>query len=345
MQEIEDERWRLAARSLELELVDDEGKVVPNEQGTQAHAMRGRVEDRRVSIRYGATDPRDRITVVEVMLRRPLLLGMATQVYRDPAPKDNRYGIVRPGVFSASKAVDQARVKVFFEETQRGRELWGALHELASLGWAELTDSHLRVQAEVYVNSADGWLELIRRAVATAALAETARNELPPLPWETQLLDRLDAEREALGLSLDRQIVRLSGTIRATKVSVRLAVKEGRYALFHGVTLAPPLPKGEKLSRRVKPTSFLTKLWPGWKEQGKGSWEDCLEATGVIRERLSLAQLEGLATLSRTGDVAVDPSTLTFWRSDLDAGVAEVLDQLVGVASALARASMQPYRS
>ncbi len=251
--------------------------------------MRGRVEDRRVGVRYGATDPRDRITAIDVTLRRPLLLGIATQVYRDPAPQNNRYGMVRPAVFSASKSVDEGRAKVLFEETNRGRELWSRLHELASLGWTQLTDSQLRVQAEVYVNSADGWLDLIRRAVATATLAELARDELPALPWETRLLDRLDVEREALGLSLERQIFRLAGTIRATKVSVRLAVKDGRYALLHTVTLSPPLPKGERLSRRVKPTPFLARLWPMRKAQGKSSWDDSIEASPVIRERLRRA--------------------------------------------------------
>ena len=43
--------------------------------------------------------------------------------------------------------------------------------------------------------------------------------------------------------------------------------------------------------------------------------------------------------------MAVDPTTLTFWRSGLDAKLAEVLDQLVGIASALVRTSKQPYRS
>jgi len=345
VQEIEDERWRLAARALELDLVDDDGKIVPNERGTQAHAMRGRVGNRQVGVRYGATDPRDRITAIDVTLRRPLLLGMATQVYRNPAPQDNRYGIVPRAVFSASKSIDEGRAKILFEETNRGRLLWSRLHELASLGWTQLTDSHLRVQAEVYVNSADGWLELIRRAVDTATLAELARDELPALPWETRLLDRLDEEREALGLSLERPIFRLAGTIRATKVSVRLAVKDGRYALLHTVTLAPPLPKGERLSRCAKPTPFFARLWPMRKAQGKGSWDDSIEASPVIRERLSVAQLEGLAALNRTGEVAIDPSTLTFWCPDLDVRLAGVLDQLVEAASALARASTQPYRS
>ena len=84
MQEIEDERWRQAARALQMDLVGADGKIVPNESGTQGDAMRGRIDGHRLNVRHGAHDASDRTTVLDVVLRRSLLLGLATQVYRDP---------------------------------------------------------------------------------------------------------------------------------------------------------------------------------------------------------------------------------------------------------------------
>src|SRR5258708_1046408 len=69
MQQIEDERWRQAARMLELDLVGADGKIVPNERGAQGDAMRGRIDGQRIHVRYGARDARDRTTVLDVVLR------------------------------------------------------------------------------------------------------------------------------------------------------------------------------------------------------------------------------------------------------------------------------------
>ena len=168
MQEIEDERWRQAARALKLDLVGADGQVVPNERGTQGDAMRGRVDGQRVIVRYGAHHTREQTTAIDVVLRRNLLLGLQAHVYRDPAPPSNRYGVVPQAVFSGLKSIDDGRAKAFFAGSSGGRELWGYLHALASLGWVELTDSHLRVQAEVFSDSAEGWVDLIRKALRGA---------------------------------------------------------------------------------------------------------------------------------------------------------------------------------
>src|SRR5262249_42729238 len=145
------------------------------------------------------------------------------------------YGVVPRAVFSGVKAIDDRRARALFDETSQGRELWGRLHRLGSLGWVELTDSHLRVQAEVFVDSAEGWVELIQSALQAAKLAEAAREELPNLPWETRLLDSLDAERERLRLDMDRRTFRLTGAMGSVTVAVRLAVEDGRYALVYSV--------------------------------------------------------------------------------------------------------------
>ena len=86
MREIDDDRWRQAARTLKLDLVGQDGKVVPNDRGAQVDAMRGRVDGQRVHVRHGVRDPGDRTTAIDVALRHNLLLGLETQVYRDPRP-------------------------------------------------------------------------------------------------------------------------------------------------------------------------------------------------------------------------------------------------------------------
>jgi hypothetical protein len=343
MQEIDDERWRLAARTLQLDLVGDDGKVVPNERGTQSAAMRGRVDALRVHVRYGVNDPRDRITVVNVTLRRRLFLGLETQVYRNPAPPSNRYGVVPQAVHSATRSIDEGRGRTLFDDTGPGRALWKRLHELGSLGWVELTDSHLRVQAEVFVNSAEGWVQLVRRAVQTALLADAARDELPTLPWETRLLDALDVERARLGLELDRPTFHLRGSVRSVPASVRLAAEEGRYALVFGASFAPPLPKGERLARRPPP-SLLARLWSMGRSKASRSWEHVIDASALVRERLSATQLADIAALSEKGHVLLEGGNLTFRCVDLEIAQAPILDDLVAVAASLGKKPGTPYR-
>ena len=214
---------------------------------------------------------------------------------------------------------------------------------MGSLGWAELTDSHLRVQAEVFVDSAEGWVELIQSAVQAARLAAAAREELPNLPWETRLLDRLAVERERLRLDMDRESFQVTGAMGSVTVSVRLAVADGRYAVVYSVRFAPPLPKGEKLASRA-PRSLLTRLWQLGRSKASGSWEDSIEASALVRGRLSATQLDRVAALSKLGQVAMDGSTLTLRCFDLEVGPREVLDDLVDVASAVAGAPSEPYR-
>jgi hypothetical protein len=341
MQPIEDERWRQAARTLQLDLVGADGKTVPNERGTQADAMRGRIDGQRIQVRHGARDAGDGTTALDVVLRHNLLLGLETQVYRDPAPASNRYGVVPRAVFSGLKSIDEGRARALFEETSQGPELWGRLHRLGSLGWVELTDSHLRVQAEVFVDSAEGWVELIKSALQAARLAEAAREELPNAPWETRLGESLEGERQRLRLDLDRRTFRLSGAMGSVTVSVRLAVEDGRYALIYCLRFAPALPKGEKLAARA-PRSLLMRLLG--RSKANGSWEDSIEASILVRARLSATQLDRVAALSKLGQVTIDGGTLTFRCFDLEVGPGGILDDLVGVASALAGASAEPYR-
>lgn len=343
MQEVEDVHWRQAARTLQLDLVGADGKIVPNERGTQGDAMRGRVDGHRVHVRYGAREAGERTTAIDVVLRRNLLLGLEAHVYRDPAPPNNRYGIVPPAVFSGLKSIDDGRAKTLFEETSQGRQLWGRLHQLGSLAWVELSDSRLRVHAEVFVDSPEGWVELVQKTLEVAKLAEAAREELPNLPWETRLLESLEIERERLRLEMDRGTFHLTGAMGAVTVSVRLAAEDGRYALVYGIRFAPPLPKGEKLAPRA-PRSLLTRLLHMGRSKVNGSWEECIEASPFVRGRLSATQLDRVAALSKLGHVAMDGGTLTLRCFDLEVGPGGVLDDLVGVASAFAGASAEPYR-
>jgi hypothetical protein len=156
------------------------------------------------------------------------------------------------------------------------------------------------VQAEVFVDSAEGWVTLIQNSVQAATLAEAARGELRYLPWETRLLDRLDVERERLHLDLDRGSFRLTGAVGSATISVRLAVEEARYALLYRLQFAPPLPKGEGLTSRA-PRSLFQRLLQLGRSKTNGAWEAAIEASPLVRARLSTAQLARIASLSALG--------------------------------------------
>ena len=286
-------------------------------------------------------DASDRTTVLDVALRRSLLLGLETQVYRDPAPPSNRYGVVPRAVFSGLKSIDEGRARTLFEETPRGRTLWASLPQLGALGWVELTDSHLRVQAEVFVNGAEGWVELVESTLQAAKLTEAAREELPDLPWETRLRETLDAERQRLRLDLDRRAFQLRGAVGPVTVSVHLVVDGGRYALVYGVKFAPALPEGEKLGPRP-PRSRLMRLLG--RPKANASWESSIEASPLVRARLSATQLDRVAALGKLGHVGMEGDTLTVRCFDLEAGCGGIVDDLVGVASVIAGAPADPYR-
>ena len=72
--------------------------------------------------------------------------------------------------------------------------------------------------------------------------------------------------------------------------------------------------------------------------------EDTIEASGLVRERLSNKQLDRVAVLGKLGDVAMDGKTLELRCFQLEADPGEILDDLVDVASAIAGASVEPYR-
>ena len=122
------------------------------------------------------------------------------------------------------------------------------------------------------------------------------------------------------------------------RVSVQLAVVEARYALVYSVRFTPNLPKGERLASRA-PRSLFMRIWQLGRSKANGSWEHAIDVSPLVRRRLSATQLDCLAALSKLGHLATDGGTLTFRCFDLEVGSPRALDDLVGVASALARAS------
>src|SRR5579883_1100620 len=58
----DDARWRDAAATLGLDLVDSKDRKVAEERGRRRHEMRGRVDDRFVRVRYGLQSDADGIT-------------------------------------------------------------------------------------------------------------------------------------------------------------------------------------------------------------------------------------------------------------------------------------------
>jgi hypothetical protein len=342
LQEIEDERWREAARILHLEFVDADGTVVPTDRATQADRLRGRVDGRRLRMRYGLRSASDRTTVLDVRLRRPLLLGLAAHAYRDPAPRSNRYGTVPRAVFSSFTGIEDDRARALFGSTPAGDGLAKRFQELGSLGWAEMTDNQLRLQSEVYVDGAQGWVSLVRSAVEVAGLAESARDALPPRPWETLLVEHLETEAKRLDLLLDKKALRLEGTLKGVKVSVALEVREQRYALFYQMGFPVALPSGSSIKPRARSESLLAKMLG--LRRSKPSREDSIDISGVVNQRLSASELDAVAALAASGDIRLDEKALTLCVADLDASPGPVLDTLVALAAKLAARSEQPYR-
>jgi hypothetical protein len=86
------------------------------------------------------------------------------------------------------------------------------------------------------------------------------------------------------------------------------------------------------------------RLWHVGRSKANASWEESIEASPLVRGRLSATQLDRVAARSKLGHVAMDGSTLTLRCFDLEVGPEGILDDLVGIASAFAGARAEPYR-
>src|SRR5262245_23450752 len=116
LREIEDRRWRRAASTLALALVDDDdGRMVNSKLATRANPMRGVLEGHDIVVRHdrGSTHTR-------VHLRRNLALGLKVQVSAPPQAPDGGYA--GPGQTTVA-GIEQERVEHLLRNTESGREL------------------------------------------------------------------------------------------------------------------------------------------------------------------------------------------------------------------------------
>jgi hypothetical protein len=214
MKAIEDAKWRDAAAKLGLTLVRQDGRTVLVEKGTRRHRMRGTIEGHAVTADYGLRHVDDGVTVVDVRLPKPLLLGLCVQVSAPPRAGTGR--TLGGGLRTSIEAVEPERARAMLSATASAKDLVSCLESLGSLGWVELRDTRVRIQCEVLIDTPDGYAKLVRVAVRTAVLAERARSALAPADWEIRLRTELEAVATDLRAPFDAALLRVVGESRPT---------------------------------------------------------------------------------------------------------------------------------
>ena len=185
---------------------------------------------------------------------------------------------------------------------------------------------------------------MIQSAARAAVVAETARDELPRCPWEATLLETLDAQRERLGLLLDKKVFRLDGAVRALKVWVGLEVKDGRYGILYRMGFPSPLPKDMLLASRARASSFFAKTSAETDRKTKARGRTHSKPPPTF-ERVSATQLRDVAALAELGVVTLDSNALTFRTFNLGADPKPIVDTLLRTASELSFVVEHPYRT
>jgi len=342
MTDFEDQRWRQAAIMLGLDLVDAAGKRVKPARATRSHSMRGLVNGRRIRVQYGTQGRRNGITAIESPLDRSLLLGLGVQV---SAPARTSTGVQLPGgLQSIVTGIDRERVRRMLQQTEPGRELRQRLQALGALGWAELRDTAVRAQTEIYTDHAESYVQVIQSVARIGVLAEAAREALEPAKWEVVLQENLEASAVEFQLDYDRRGFSVGGRVRAVPVSVALKASD-RYSLSCKVAFPVALRKGSRIRRRTGLWSRLGALIGIDKATDHAAFNTAFEVTGETLDKLSREVAEGIVALSHDGDIGVDESAITYQTARLDTNTSSLLRQLVLLVELLGtRVATSPYR-
>jgi hypothetical protein len=164
--------------------------------------MRGTIEGHAVTADYGLRHVDDGVTVVDVRLPKPLLLGLCVQVSAPPRAGTGR--TLGGGLRTSIEAVEPERARAMLSATASAKDL------------VELRDTRVRIQCEVLIDTPDGYAKLVRVAVRTAVLAERARSALAPADWEIRLRTELEAVATDLRAPFDAALLRVVGESRPT---------------------------------------------------------------------------------------------------------------------------------
>lgn len=342
MKHVEDNRWRDAAATLGLGLLGANGKEVTPERATRRHRMRGSLDGRLVTVRYGLQSLEDRIIAIEIRLTHPLLLGLSAQA--SAPPRTSRGVVLGGGLRTSVDAIDVPRARAMFQ-TASGTKAKSLIEWLGSLGWVELRDADLRVQCEVLADQSSAYVKIVRAAAEAASLAEAARRELAPMPWELRLGHELQGIASDLQIAFDPRRLRLAGRSRDSTIELGLHVAD-RYSLLCRVGLSTGLPEGTRVSRRTTFGSKVLAFLGLDRPTQNRTFNTMFEATLPIRNRLTQEIASRIVDLSRMGDVDVDEHGVSHRVLGLDADVSDALQRTIGLVDALSgRSAASPYRS
>lgn len=341
MKDIEDKRWRQAAVALGLDLFDLNGAKVSPKRATRSHSMRGVLEERNVVVRYGQRRIEDGITVIEIHAARPMHLGLKVQVSAPPKAPNGRFA--GPG-HTVISGIEPDRIADMLSGTESGRACMTAIRRLGSFGWAQLTDTKLRSQSEIYVEAAEGYVQFILSVLHALRLAEAARAELRPAAWEIRLAERFHAAAGELQLDHDRTEFDLHGLLR--RVPVRLQLKAtDKYSIQCAAEFPKPLPDGSRMEPRVGWWSRVVGRLPIGGTAQERALSRSFKVSPKLRERLTDEALLDLNELSHQGDVRISETTAVFESLALDFDVGSVALRLVRLVEHLSQSSDgAPYR-
>jgi len=348
IKDYEDAQWRAAAESLGLELWSSRGKKVKKAKGTRAHEMRGAIDGFAVRVRYGLRSLDDGVTVIEVTLKRPLMLGFIYRVSSPPRDyRGRRVGAKHIDVLG----VERDRVRQMVEDTRSGLRLARLADHYGDTGWLEIDDAAVRAQLDFYTDHTEGYAPLILPAVELAKLAEAARSEIEPAPWEGELAANLARAADALRLKSDPERFRLRGDIRGMTTALSLEARvvssqvQARYTLTARIALPTPLPSGAEISRRVGFWSKLSARLRLDRPSGNPTFDHSFQATLPARHCLSPDVTETLLALANEGDVHVKSDAISYRTERISQDTSQLLQRLAATAEKLqGRASRTPYR-
>lgn len=336
MRDVEDDRWRQAASALGLVLVDAEGRSISHKRATRANSMRGTLNGREVLVGHGRG-----ITTIDVRLARPLVLGAKVQVSAPPKAPNGRFA--GPGQ-TVIAGIESERVRQMLAEPEPGRELMETLRWLGSLGWAQLTDTRLRTQSEIYVEAPEGYVGLIRAVLGAALHAEEAREALEPAEWETKLRRDLEAAAGELHLNVSNQGFAIRGLVRRAPVMLQLLATD-RYVLSGHVRFSRPMPADTIIERRTGWLSRLAALLGVDRPTSDTLFNRAFRTSGDVRQHLSADTISDILDLSGEGDIRVDRAGVAYKTQKLTVSAANLIPCLVTIAERLnGNLDASPYR-
>jgi hypothetical protein len=303
--------------------------------------MRGSLQGREIAVRYGQRSANDGINVIEIRTNHPLLLGLKLQVSAPPKAPNGRFAGVGQTVLTG---IEQERVNSMFLSTEAGRASLSTIRKLGALGWAQLTDSRIRTQSEIYVDAAEGYVRLIQSVLQALVLAEAAREELEPVEWEINLQRAFQLAAGDLQLALRQRDLAVGGAVRRVPVDVHLRATD-HYAITAEAKFPKPLPTGTFLMKRSGVWSRFAALVGIDKPTQDRAFNREFRINSTLLPRLSGAAIADLLELSRGGEVRIDEDAVRYQTAALRIDLGRLTLQLVRVVEQIAGHSEgAPYR-